>query len=114
MSPALRLAAHKLRAGWRGWAALALLTAIAGGAVLAAAAGAIRTDTAYPRLLAVSRAGDALVSPANAAAPGYDYALASLPGVTAAAPVFGIDACPAMPGAVIQKRKTPFSPQQTP
>ena len=92
MSPAIRLAVHKLRAGWRGWAALAVLTAVAGGAVLAAVAGAIRTDTAYPRFLAASRAGDALVSPANSAAPGYDYALGSLPGVTAAAPVFGIDA----------------------
>ncbi len=92
MSPAIRLAAHKLRAGWRGWAALALLTALAGGAVLAAAAGAVRTDTAFPRFVAVSNAGDALVSPANSAAPGYDFALGSLPGVTAAAPVFGIDA----------------------
>ena len=98
MSPAIRLAVHKLRAGWRGWAALAVLTAIAGGAVLAAVAGAIRTDTAYPRFLAASRAGDALVSPANSAAPGYDYALGSLPGVTAAAPVFGIDAAVADAG----------------
>ena len=92
MSPAIRLAAHKLRAGWRGWAALALLIALAGGAVLTAAAGAIRTDTAYPRFLAVSNAADALVSPASSAAPGYDFAVGSLPGVTAAAPVFGIDA----------------------
>ena len=41
-----RLAAHKLRAGWRGWTGLALIIALAGGAVLAAAAGASRTDTA--------------------------------------------------------------------
>ena len=92
MSPAFLLVAHKLRAGWRGWAALALLTAVAGAAVLTAAAGAIRTDTAYPRLLAASNAPDALVSPATPAAPGYDLALAQLPGVTADAPVFGINA----------------------
>jgi len=92
MSPAIRLAAHKLRAGWRGWAALALLTAVAGGAVLTAAAGAIRTDTAYPRFLAVSHAADALVSPGNDGTSGYDAALGKLPGVAADAPVVGIDA----------------------
>jgi FtsX-like permease family len=92
MSTALRLAAYKLRAGWRGWAALALLTAIAGGAVLAAAAGAIRTDTAYPRFLAVSHAADALVSPAEDGTSGYDAALGKLPGVAANGPVVGINA----------------------
>jgi ABC-type lipoprotein release transport system permease subunit len=92
MSPAIRLAAHKLRAGWRGWAALALLTAIAGGAVLTAAAGAIRTDTAYPRFLAVSHAADALVSPGTDGTSGYDAALGKLPGVAVDAPVVGIDA----------------------
>ena len=92
MSPAIRLAVHKLRAGWRGWAALAVLTAIAGGAVLAAVAGAIRTDTAYPRFLAVSRAADALVSPGGDGTLGYDVALGKLPGVAADAPVVGIDA----------------------
>ena len=52
--PVLALAAHKLRAGWRGWATLAVLVALAGGTVLAAVAGAIRTDTAYSRFLAAS------------------------------------------------------------
>ena len=59
------LVAHKLRAGWRGWAGLALIIALAGGAVLAAAAGASRTDSAYPRFLAQSHASDVLVSPAG-------------------------------------------------
>lgn len=98
MSPAIRLAAHKLRAGWRGWAALVLLTAIAGGAVLAAAAGAIRTDTAYPRFLASSNAPDVLVSPAQNGVPGYDSALGGLPGVAADAPVVGINAAVALGG----------------
>ena len=92
VSPAIRLAVHKLRAGWRGWAALAVLTAIAGGAVLTAAAGAIRTDTAYPRFLAVSHAAGALVSPGNDGTSGYDAALGKLPGVAADGPVVGIDA----------------------
>ena len=35
--PVLRLAAHKLRARWRSWVILALLTGLAGGAVLTAA-----------------------------------------------------------------------------
>jgi len=87
--------AHKLRARWRGWAALAAITAIAGGAVLAAVAGAIRTDTAYPRFLAASNASDVLASPAGPGVGGYDAALGRLPGVTASAAVVGIDAVPA-------------------
>ena len=47
----LRLVAHELRARWRGWAVLVLLVGVAGGAVLTAAAGARRTDSAYPRFL---------------------------------------------------------------
>ena len=50
MRAVIYLAAHELRARWRGWAVLAALVAVAGGAVLAAAAGASRTDSAYPRL----------------------------------------------------------------
>ncbi len=94
MVAVLRLAALKLRADWRGWAALALITAIAGGAVLAAAAGAIRTDTAYPRFLAQSDASDALVAPAESGVAGYDAAVAGLPGVAASAALVGINALP--------------------
>ena len=46
----LRLRAD-VRLGWRTLAALALLLGLIGGVVLTAAAGARRTDTAYPRLL---------------------------------------------------------------
>jgi ABC-type antimicrobial peptide transport system permease subunit len=88
------LVAHKLRAGWRAWAALAIIVAIAGGAVLAAAAGASRTDSAYPRFLAQSHASDMLVSPANSGVAGYDAALGTLPGVTATAALVGINAVP--------------------
>ena len=40
-----------LRVRWRAMAGLALLLGLIGGVVLTAAAGARRTDTAYPRLL---------------------------------------------------------------
>jgi ABC-type antimicrobial peptide transport system permease subunit len=62
--------------------------------VLAAAAGASRTDTAYPRFLAASRAPDALVSPANSDVAGYDAAVGALPGVAASAALVGISALP--------------------
>jgi putative ABC transport system permease protein len=88
------LVAHKLRTGWRAWAALAVIVAIAGGAVLAAAAGASRTDSAYPRFLSQSKASDVLVSPAGDGTTGYDAALGALPGVAASAAVVGINALP--------------------
>jgi len=37
----------ELRARWRAWAALALIVGLTGGAVLALAAGARRTDSSY-------------------------------------------------------------------
>src|SRR6185437_3614562 len=88
------LVAHKLRAGWRAWAALAVIVAIAGGAVLAAAAGASRTDTAYPRFLAQSNASDLLVAPVNSGDLAFDRAVGTLPGAAAAAPIAGINAVP--------------------
>jgi len=90
----LAVVTHKLRAGWRDWVALALLIGLAGGVVLTAAAGAIRTDTAYPRFLAASRVASALVAPAGPGVGGYDAAVGELPGVAAAAPVVGITAVP--------------------
>jgi hypothetical protein len=39
MRAVIYLAAHELRARWQGWAVLVVLVAVAGGAVLAAAAG---------------------------------------------------------------------------
>ncbi|HEX6855586.1 MAG TPA: FtsX-like permease family protein [Streptosporangiaceae bacterium] len=54
-----------LRAGWRGrwraWVALALLIGAFAGAVTAVAAGARRTDAAYPRLVRWSRTPDVLL-----------------------------------------------------
>src|SRR5207244_9281145 len=50
-----------LRTRWFSWLALALLAGAFGGAVTAAAAGARRTDSAYPRFLEAEKAPDVLV-----------------------------------------------------
>lgn len=55
----------ELRSGWRPAAAVALLIALLGGAVLATAAGARRTAAAYPDLVAASRPPDLLAAPGS-------------------------------------------------
>jgi len=50
------------RAALRSWIGLALLLALVGGGVLAAGAGARRTDSAYPRFLQAGNAPDVLVT----------------------------------------------------
>jgi hypothetical protein len=84
-----------LRARWRTWLVLAVLTGLAGGLVTAVAAGARRTDAAYPAPVTWSRAPDDLVSVATGAGSsvGATYsnvpvaAIARLPQVTASAPI---------------------------
>src|SRR2546423_29122 len=93
-----RLVAHELSTRWRSWAGLALLAGLAGGVVLAAAAGARRTDTAYPRFLQASRASDVVVSPTGTGFGGYYGALGRLPGVRVVAPVAGLLVVPLGPG----------------
>jgi hypothetical protein len=87
MRAVVYLAAHELRARWRGWAVLVVLVAAAGGAVLAAAAGASRTESAYPRFLTASKASDVFVAPYFSGLGSYFDALARLPGAGAVAPV---------------------------
>jgi hypothetical protein len=70
------------RQRWRALLGLALLLGLAGGVVLTAAAGARRTDTAYPRLLTWANAAQADVIPGNPDPP-YFAALARLPQVAA-------------------------------
>jgi hypothetical protein len=55
MAAVLARARAELRTRWRSWVGLALAVGVAGGAVLALAAGARRTDSAYPRLVAAER-----------------------------------------------------------
>ena len=58
----LRIVARKeLRSNWRGWLALVLLVGVGGGVVLAALAGARRTESAFPRLVDESAAADLAV-----------------------------------------------------
>lgn len=94
------LASHEFTARWRGWLALALLAGLGGAVVLATAAGARRTASAYPRFLHASRASDVLVSPENTGFGGYYGALARLPGVLAVAPLEGLQATPLGPAGL--------------
>jgi hypothetical protein len=77
----LRLRAD-LRQHWRGVLALAVLIGVIAGIALTAAAGARRTDTAYPRFLRGSHAADLLVTPARSGFHGYFRAVAGLPQVS--------------------------------
>jgi hypothetical protein len=94
----LRLVAHELPARWRSWAVLVLLVAVAGGAVLTAAAGARRTDSAYPRFLRASKASDVLLSSPGTGLGGYYDAIGRLPEVAALAPLAGLNVQPLGPG----------------
>ena len=73
-----------IRSGPRGWVALALLLGVISGVVLAAAAGAQRTATAYPRLLTWGHASHLRIAPSySSGSPGYYRALGRLPQVAA-------------------------------
>jgi ABC-type lipoprotein release transport system permease subunit len=74
-----------VRLRWRVWLALAVLLGLVGGIALMAAAGARRTDTAYPRFLRRSHAADLLVTPALSGFHGYFRAVGRLPQVAASA-----------------------------
>src|SRR5579863_6477243 len=78
----LRLRAD-VRLRWRALVGLALLLGIIGGVVLTAAAGARRTDTAYPRLLSWANAAQVDILPQGTGLTGYYAALARLPQVAA-------------------------------
>ena len=97
MRAVLRLVAHELSARWRGWVLLGLLVGVAGGVVLTAAAGARRTDSAYPRFLVASRAADVFVAPFDTGLDGYYRAMARLPDVAVVAPLVGVNATPLRP-----------------
>jgi hypothetical protein len=80
----LRLRAE-LRHQWRVWLALAVLLGVIGGIALTAAAGARRTDTAYPRFLRASHAAQLAVFPPRSGFGGYFRAVARLPQVSSSA-----------------------------
>jgi putative ABC transport system permease protein len=74
----LRLRAD-VRLRWRALVGLALLLGLVGGVVLTAAAGARRTDTAYPRLLQWANAAQVDIMAPGTGLTGYYAALARLP-----------------------------------
>lgn len=57
----LMRAVSALRGGIRSWTMLALLVAVAGGAIVSVAAGARRAESAYPRFLQAEHAADVFV-----------------------------------------------------
>jgi ABC-type lipoprotein release transport system permease subunit len=76
-----------LRRQWRGTLVLVVLIGLAAGTVMAAAAGARRTASAYPRMRAAANAGDVLVNPDDG---DTDFdAIEALPGVLDTARGFG-------------------------
>jgi ABC-type lipoprotein release transport system permease subunit len=82
----LRLRAEA-RTRWRTWLGLGLIVGLLGGAVLTAAAGARRTDTAYSRLERSTNAADVLISTEGTGLNGYDAALGRLPQVAEVAKI---------------------------
>src|SRR5579864_8069220 len=62
MAAVLYKARNDLRTRWRALVSLALIAGIGGGAAIAAAAGARRADSAYPRFRAATNAFDAVIS----------------------------------------------------
>lgn len=62
----------ELRTRWRSIVALALLAGAAGAVVIAAAAGARRTETAFGRMVHATRAADVLVNPDYGTGSGLD------------------------------------------
>ena len=103
MRPAWLILRADLRRRWRPMLAMAVLTGLVGGVVLVAAAGARRTDTAFPRFLSRSHAADLLVSPARSGFGGYFRAVAGLPQVASADTVAFLQMSLPGPGA------SPFS-----
>ena len=71
MAAVWTLARARLRARWRSLLGLALLVGVASGAVVAAAIGACRTDTAYARLLEATRADHVEVEVGGFEDPGF-------------------------------------------
>jgi FtsX-like permease family len=98
MAAVWTLARARLRARWRSLLGLALLVGVASGAVMAAAIGARRTDTAYARLLEATLADDVEVEVGGFDDPGFMDRVGRLPQVAE----LGLESwallAPAMPG----------------
>jgi hypothetical protein len=87
----------ELRSRWKGSVALAAVVAIALGVVLAAAAGARRTQTAYPRFLEEGNAADVLISPDGTGFGGLYDRVEALPEVDRMAVIAGLPVAIVLP-----------------
>src|SRR5438477_7066980 len=83
MTPVLIRARAELKARWKAWVSLTLMLRLFGGAVIAIAAGARRTDSAYQRFLVWSRAPDVAVPRFNSSVAGGVFGLVTLKDVEA-------------------------------
>ena len=92
MGPITYKAVADLRRHWRTALVLTMLLGLSGGVVLAAAAGARRTASAYPRLLQHLDAGELLVSPngGGTGTTGFYDALEELDGVRSVGAQLGL------------------------
>jgi ABC-type antimicrobial peptide transport system permease subunit len=99
---AARLRAE-LRTRWRGSLAVVVLIGALGGIVLTTAAGARRTETAYPRLLDSTGAADFLISVAvDGLASGIYDEVERLPQVAAAGTLAGVNLVPVPDGPLAE------------
>lgn len=93
MSAVLLRARADLRSNWKAWATLAVLVGLMGGAVIAAAAGARRTESAFGRFLGATRAPDIFAYSSNGGGdifqPTYEQ-LVKVPHVVAATSLTGL------------------------
>ena len=101
----------ELRGRWRATLALAVMVGLVGGIAIAAAAGARRTHSAYPRFLEATNAADILVNPDLGAFTELDFdAVAALPEVASMGTVGGmVVAFPGPGGEPVLDRSLPLS-----
>jgi hypothetical protein len=100
----------ELRAHLAATAALILLVGVAGGVVIAAAAGARRTDTAFPRFVKSSRAADVLISPNDLGQKGFYADIERLPQIERSSVGAGVFALHLRPdGRVDPSAALPFA-----
>lgn len=91
--------ASEVRSRWPSWVGLTLLIGLFGGVVLASAAGARRTDSAFPRLVDDANAPDYLVAVGyTGLESGFYEEVERLPEVADAAPLAGHSLIPAPDG----------------
>jgi len=99
MAPVWFALRSETRRRWRALVSLALLLGLAGGVVLTAAAGARRTDTAYPRLLTWANASQ-VTALLGGLDPAYFAALHQLPQVAAVATAMQYNIALPVPGGL--------------